>query len=185
MGLSIEAPAVAASRGRRLCCHQEKLYSSHRCAFVAEFANLRGQGSLLYCPRSPIPACEDCDVKGATARWSSTGRRVRHPARDGGNPRRPKGDAVHAVHDRLHGAHCSHLAAEIPGRQRSLRRGAGRRQAPGAGPVGGKVRVRASYLRNEGRRYIFAVEAYAGDLKIGDGTHERVVVDPSRFQSPS
>ncbi len=52
-------------------------------------------------------------------------------------------------------------------------------------PVGGKVRVRASYLRNEGRRYIFAVEAYAGDLKIGDGTHERVVVDPSRFQSPS
>ena len=50
-------------------------------------------------------------------------------------------------------------------------------------PVGGKVRVRAAFLRTEGRRYIFEVQAFAGDVKIGDGTHERAVVDPSRFQA--
>lgn len=49
-------------------------------------------------------------------------------------------------------------------------------------PVPGKVRVRTTYLRQEGRRYVFHVEAHAGDLKIGEGTHERAVVDPARYQ---
>ncbi len=50
-------------------------------------------------------------------------------------------------------------------------------------PVGTMVRVKATFLRTEGRRYIFEVQAFAGDKKIGDGIHERAVVDPSRFQS--
>ena len=50
-------------------------------------------------------------------------------------------------------------------------------------PVGGQVRVKATFLRIEGRRYVFEVQAFAGDIKIGEGLHERVVVDPSRFQA--
>ena len=49
-------------------------------------------------------------------------------------------------------------------------------------PVGGKVKVRATFLRTEGRRYIFEVQAFAGEKKIGEGIHERAVVDPTRFQ---
>ncbi len=49
-------------------------------------------------------------------------------------------------------------------------------------PVGRKVRVKATFQRTEGRRYFFGVEAYSGDTKIGDGMHERAVVDPSRFK---
>lgn len=50
-------------------------------------------------------------------------------------------------------------------------------------PVGEEVRVTASFIRAEGRRYLFAVAAHVGSLKIGDGTHERAVVDPSRFNA--
>jgi len=50
-------------------------------------------------------------------------------------------------------------------------------------PVGQPVRVNSTFVRQEGRRYIFEVEAYCGERKIGDGTHERAVVDPSRFQA--
>jgi predicted thioesterase len=49
-------------------------------------------------------------------------------------------------------------------------------------PVGRKVRVKATFQRAEGRRYFFGVEAYSGETKIGDGMHERAVVDPSRFK---
>ena len=56
-----------------------------------------------------------------------------------------------------------------------------RHLAPSA--VGQSVRVKSTYVGMEGRRSIFEVEAYCGEIKIGDGTHERAVVDPSRFQS--
>ena len=49
-------------------------------------------------------------------------------------------------------------------------------------PVPGKVKVKATFLRTEGRRYIFEVQAFAGEVKIGEGIHERAVIDPSRFQ---
>ena len=52
-------------------------------------------------------------------------------------------------------------------------------------PVGRNVRVKATFLRTEGRRYIFEVQAFSGDTKIGEGIHERAVIDPSRFQARS
>ena len=48
--------------------------------------------------------------------------------------------------------------------------------------VGGPVRVKASFNRTEGRRLIFDVEAWSGDVKIGSGSHERAVIDPSKFK---
>ncbi len=47
-------------------------------------------------------------------------------------------------------------------------------------PAGEPVRIEATYLRQEGRRYIFEVRALSGEKKIGEGLHERAVVDPSR-----
>lgn len=49
-------------------------------------------------------------------------------------------------------------------------------------PVGKPVRVKATFARSEGRRLIFDVEAWSGDLKIGSGIHERAVIDPSKFK---
>lgn len=49
-------------------------------------------------------------------------------------------------------------------------------------PVGSPVRVKASFNRTEGRRLIFDVEAWAGDVKLGAGSHERAVIDPSKFK---
>ena len=48
--------------------------------------------------------------------------------------------------------------------------------------VVGPVRVKASFARTEGRRLIFDVEAWSGDVKIGAGIHERAVIDPSKFK---
>lgn len=49
-------------------------------------------------------------------------------------------------------------------------------------PVGKPITVKAEYLRTEGRRLIFGVQALSGDVKIGDGIHERAIVDPSKFK---
>jgi len=49
-------------------------------------------------------------------------------------------------------------------------------------PVGDPIRVRATFLRTNGRRLIFQVEAFSGDIKIGEGIHERAAVDPERFR---
>ena len=49
--------------------------------------------------------------------------------------------------------------------------------------AGDPVRIEATYLRQEGRRYVFEVRAFSGETKIGEGFHERAVIDPSRFQS--
>jgi predicted thioesterase len=51
-----------------------------------------------------------------------------------------------------------------------------------ATPVGMKVRATARLLETDGRRYVFAVEAWDEKEKIAEGRHERFVVpDMARF----
>jgi fluoroacetyl-CoA thioesterase len=51
-----------------------------------------------------------------------------------------------------------------------------------ATPVGMKVRARATLLETDGKRYLFAVEAWDEKDKIAEGRHERFVVpDMERF----
>lgn len=45
-----------------------------------------------------------------------------------------------------------------------------------ATPVGMKVRARATLLETDGKRYLFAVEAWDEKDKIAEGRHERYVV---------
>ncbi|MBM4406115.1 MAG: thioesterase [Chloroflexi bacterium] len=49
-------------------------------------------------------------------------------------------------------------------------------------PVGKPVRVKSTFVNSDGRRYTFQVQAYSGEVKIGEGTHTRVAVDPSKFR---
>jgi fluoroacetyl-CoA thioesterase len=48
-------------------------------------------------------------------------------------------------------------------------------------PVGAIIRVRAEVLSVEGIRVYFSVEAWDSIEKIGEGKHERVVIDEARF----
>jgi fluoroacetyl-CoA thioesterase len=50
-----------------------------------------------------------------------------------------------------------------------------------ATPVGLHVRARAELREVDGRKLIFAIEAFDSIEKIGEGTHERTVVDPQRL----
>jgi fluoroacetyl-CoA thioesterase len=51
-----------------------------------------------------------------------------------------------------------------------------------ATPVGMKVRAKATLLETDGRRYLFAVEAWDDKEKITEGRHERFVVpDLAKF----
>src|SRR5581483_9357333 len=50
-----------------------------------------------------------------------------------------------------------------------------------ATPVGRRVRARAELVNLQGRKLYFQVEAWDELEKIGEGTHERVVVDLGRF----
>ena len=50
-----------------------------------------------------------------------------------------------------------------------------------ATPIGMKVRGRSTVQSINGRRITFAVEAYNEKEKIGEGTHERVVINPQKF----
>jgi fluoroacetyl-CoA thioesterase len=50
-----------------------------------------------------------------------------------------------------------------------------------ATPPGLEVRARAELVEVDGRRLVFRVEAFDTYEKIGEGTHERMVVDPSRL----
>ncbi|HEV8641713.1 MAG TPA: thioesterase family protein [Methylomirabilota bacterium] len=51
-----------------------------------------------------------------------------------------------------------------------------------ATPVGMKARAKATLLETDGRRYLFAVEAWDEKEKIAEGRHERfVVADLDRF----
>ena len=52
-----------------------------------------------------------------------------------------------------------------------------------ASPLGAQLRVRAELIELSGRRLIFRVEAFDAHEKIGEGTHERAIVDPARLLS--
>lgn len=52
-----------------------------------------------------------------------------------------------------------------------------------ATPVGMSVRFEAKVLSVDGRRVVFSVEAWDEKEKIGEGTHERFVVQTPRFIS--
>jgi predicted thioesterase len=50
-----------------------------------------------------------------------------------------------------------------------------------ATPLGGEVRARAELVEIDGRRLVFRVEAFDAQEKVGEGTHERAIVDPRRL----
>ncbi len=50
-----------------------------------------------------------------------------------------------------------------------------------AAPVGAEIEVRAEVLSVDGRRLTYWVEAWWGERKIGQGVHERVIVNRKEF----
>src|SRR6266567_4091280 len=52
-----------------------------------------------------------------------------------------------------------------------------------ATPLGQQVRATAELIEVDGRRLVFKVEAYDEHQKIGEGQHERVIVNLERFLS--
>lgn len=50
-----------------------------------------------------------------------------------------------------------------------------------ATPVGMEVTIRAELLGIDGRRLLFKVEAWDATEKIGEGEHERFIIDSQRF----
>jgi len=48
-------------------------------------------------------------------------------------------------------------------------------------PVGGKVRVRAEVGAVEGRRVTFQLQAWDAQELVGEGTHQRAVIDRASF----
>jgi predicted thioesterase len=50
-------------------------------------------------------------------------------------------------------------------------------------PAGVDVRAHAELVEVDGHRLIFRVEAFDTSERIGEGTHERIVVDASRLQA--
>ena len=52
-----------------------------------------------------------------------------------------------------------------------------------ATPVGMKVRCHSELVEIDRRRLVFKVEAYDEKTLIGEGTHERFIIDPERFMS--
>lgn len=50
-----------------------------------------------------------------------------------------------------------------------------------ATPVGMQVRFRAELTQVDGRRLVFKVEAWDEVEKIGEGEHERFIIDSARF----
>lgn len=50
-----------------------------------------------------------------------------------------------------------------------------------ASRIGSTIRATATLEQRDGRRLKFRVEAYDGDVLIGEGEHTRFIVDKSRF----
>jgi len=50
-----------------------------------------------------------------------------------------------------------------------------------ATPLGRRVRAIAELMQIDGRRLVFKVEAYDENQKIGEGQHERFIVNLDRF----
>jgi predicted thioesterase len=51
----------------------------------------------------------------------------------------------------------------------------------GATPLGQKVRATAELIEIDGRRLVFKVEAHDEKQKIGEGRHERFIVNLEKF----
>jgi fluoroacetyl-CoA thioesterase len=49
-------------------------------------------------------------------------------------------------------------------------------------PLGMTVRARAELLEVEGRKLTFRVEAFDDVEKVGEGTHQRIIVDLAKFK---
>jgi predicted thioesterase len=49
--------------------------------------------------------------------------------------------------------------------------------------VGTDLTATAELIQNEGRRYVFNVKVSDNNGVIGEGSHERFVIDPVRFMS--
>jgi predicted thioesterase len=52
-----------------------------------------------------------------------------------------------------------------------------------ASPLGARIRVQAVLREVDGKRLVFEVRAFDGDGQIGEGAHERFIVDNERFMS--
>jgi fluoroacetyl-CoA thioesterase len=52
-----------------------------------------------------------------------------------------------------------------------------------ATPPGMTLRIKGEVLEVDGRRIKFRVEAWDGIDKVAEGTHERMVIDPVRFNA--
>ena len=50
-----------------------------------------------------------------------------------------------------------------------------------AAPLGAKIIIRSELIKQEGRKLLFKVEAFWKDAKIGEGTHERFIVNREKF----
>ncbi len=48
-------------------------------------------------------------------------------------------------------------------------------------PRGARVKVSAKLINVEGRRLLFEVKAYWGETLLGEGTHERFIVNREKF----
>lgn len=52
-----------------------------------------------------------------------------------------------------------------------------------ASPVGATIRCEAELVEVDRRRLVFAVKCYEGETLVGDGLHERFVVESEKFMS--
>ena len=52
-----------------------------------------------------------------------------------------------------------------------------------ATPVGMEVTAKSELLKVDGRKLVFHVEAYDERGKIGEGEHERFIIDNEKFQN--
>lgn len=49
-------------------------------------------------------------------------------------------------------------------------------------PKGSKVIAKTSLKEKNGKKLVFNVEAWYGDKKLGEGTHERTIIDKQKFK---
>ena len=52
-----------------------------------------------------------------------------------------------------------------------------------ASPVGATIRCEAELVEVDRRRLVFSVKCYEGDTLIGEGIHERFVVESAKFMA--
>jgi len=77
-------------------------------------------------------------------------------------------------------AACAAVASQLPQGQTTVGTHIDVRHIAPTGP-GTEVRATAELTGVDGRRLIFRVEAFDQAEKIGEGTHERAIVDPARL----